>query len=153
MSKACDSQESSGLSAALMPPAAALECERTGWTLLMIATVAPALGSRKGGPLTGQPGADDQDVMCGHGGEAYKRASDPRSLVCKLGARALGREQLGLQCADDLFARDDAAQTPVRIERDERSERAQRLRAEQRLERRPFGDVALRIGADQLARP
>src|SRR3954454_2839762 len=24
-----------------MPPAAALECERTGWTLLMIATVAP----------------------------------------------------------------------------------------------------------------
>ena len=42
MSKACDSQESSGFSAALMPPAAALECERTGWTLLMIATVAPA---------------------------------------------------------------------------------------------------------------
>ena len=41
MSKACDSQESSGFSAALMPPAAALECERTGWTLLMIATVAP----------------------------------------------------------------------------------------------------------------
>src|SRR5688572_24298014 len=25
-----------------MPPAAALECERTGWTLLMIATLAPA---------------------------------------------------------------------------------------------------------------
>src|SRR3954447_20131823 len=24
-----------------MPPAAALECDRTGWTLLMIATVAP----------------------------------------------------------------------------------------------------------------
>src|SRR5680860_1736244 len=36
-----DSQESSGFSAALMPPAAALECDRTGWTLLMIATVAP----------------------------------------------------------------------------------------------------------------
>ena len=32
---------SSGLSAALMPPAAATECERTGWTLEMIATVAP----------------------------------------------------------------------------------------------------------------
>src|SRR3954447_22102146 len=28
--------------AALMPPAAATECERTGWTLLMIATDAPA---------------------------------------------------------------------------------------------------------------
>ncbi len=41
MSNACDSHESSGFSAALMPPAAALECDRTGWTLLMIATVAP----------------------------------------------------------------------------------------------------------------
>src|SRR5215210_7468772 len=28
-----------------MPPAAALECDRTGWTLLMIATVAPALAA------------------------------------------------------------------------------------------------------------
>src|SRR3954469_23990883 len=42
VSNACDSHESSGFSAALMPPAAALECERTGWTLLMMATVAPA---------------------------------------------------------------------------------------------------------------
>ena len=38
MSKACDSHESSGLRAALMPPWAAFECERTGWTLLTIAT-------------------------------------------------------------------------------------------------------------------
>src|SRR5271167_3457479 len=28
--------------AALIPPAAATECERTGWTLLMIATLAPS---------------------------------------------------------------------------------------------------------------
>src|SRR4051812_32309825 len=41
VSNACDSHESSGFRAALMPPAAALECERTGWTLLKIATVAP----------------------------------------------------------------------------------------------------------------
>src|SRR6188508_853940 len=47
VSKACDSHESSGLRAALMPPAAALECERTGWTLLMIATVAPALAAAR----------------------------------------------------------------------------------------------------------
>ena len=42
MSKACDSHESSGFSAALIPPAAALECERTGWTLDRIAVEAPA---------------------------------------------------------------------------------------------------------------
>ena len=67
MSKACDSHESSGFSAALMPPAAALECDRTGWTLLMIATVAPARGRRERGTLTGEPGADDEDVVCWHG--------------------------------------------------------------------------------------
>ena len=42
MSKACDSQESSGLRAALIPPWAAFECERTGWTLLMIPTETPS---------------------------------------------------------------------------------------------------------------
>ena len=41
MSNACDSQVSSGFSAALIPPAAATEWERTGWTLEMIATDAP----------------------------------------------------------------------------------------------------------------
>ena len=41
MSKACDSQESSGLSAALIPPWAAFECERTGWTLETIPTETP----------------------------------------------------------------------------------------------------------------
>ena len=41
MSNACDSQLSSGFSAALIPPAAATECERTGWTFETIATVAP----------------------------------------------------------------------------------------------------------------
>ena len=47
MSNACDSHESSGFSAALMPPAAAFECERTGWTLDMMATVAPASAAAK----------------------------------------------------------------------------------------------------------
>ena len=49
-----------------MPPAAATECERTGWTLEMIATVAPALGRRERRSLAGQSGADDQYVMRGH---------------------------------------------------------------------------------------
>ena len=66
MSNACDSHVSSGFSAALMPPAAATEWERTGWTFEMIATVAPVCGGRQRGALTGQPGADDQYVMGGH---------------------------------------------------------------------------------------
>jgi hypothetical protein len=41
VSNACDSHESSGLSAALMPPWAAFECERTGWTFERIATETP----------------------------------------------------------------------------------------------------------------
>ena len=55
VSNACDSHESSGLSAALIPPAAALECERTGWTLLMIATVAPALAAARAARCPASP--------------------------------------------------------------------------------------------------
>ena len=79
MSNACDSHESSGLSAALMPPAAAFECERTGWTLLMIATVAPASRRRERGPLTGEPGADDEDVVCGHERDLSERGGHHRA--------------------------------------------------------------------------
>ena len=31
----------------------------------------PGLGGREGGPLAGESGADDQDVMCGHGARSY----------------------------------------------------------------------------------
>ena len=68
MSKACDSQESSGLSAALMPPWAAFECDRTGWTLEMIPTDAPARAALEGGALAGEAGSYDEDVVLGQGG-------------------------------------------------------------------------------------
>ncbi len=42
MSKACDSQLSPSCSAALIPPWAAFECERTGWTLETIPTETPS---------------------------------------------------------------------------------------------------------------
>ncbi len=63
MSKAWDSQSSAGLSAALMPPAAAIECERTGWTLLMIATETPCSAAARAAALAGEAGADDEDVV------------------------------------------------------------------------------------------
>jgi hypothetical protein len=31
----------------------------------------PRFGGGKGGPLTGEAGADDEDVVCGHGGRSY----------------------------------------------------------------------------------
>ena len=71
MSNACDSQLSSGLSAALIPPAAATECERTGWTFETIATDAPACGGGQRGSLSGKAGADDQHVVGGHFSRFY----------------------------------------------------------------------------------
>ena len=66
MSNACDSQESSGFSAALMPPAAALECERTGWTLRDDPHGCAALRRGEGGALAGEAGSYDEDVVRRH---------------------------------------------------------------------------------------
>src|SRR3954454_9130794 len=55
VSYACDSQVSSGFSAALIPLAAATECERTGWTLLMIATVAPSSAAARAARWPARP--------------------------------------------------------------------------------------------------
>ena len=66
MSKACDSHESSGLRAALIPPWAALECERTGWTLETIADRDALLGRRQGGALPGESRPDHQYVVLRH---------------------------------------------------------------------------------------
>ena len=71
MSNACDSHESSGFSAALMPPAAAFECERTGWTLRHDRHRRARVGGRERGALTGEAGADDQDVVGGHMAGVY----------------------------------------------------------------------------------
>ena len=66
MSKACDSQESLGLSAALMPPWAALECERTGWTLRDDPDRDALLGRGQGGALAGESRSDHQYVVLRH---------------------------------------------------------------------------------------
>ncbi len=59
MSKACDSQESCGSSAALIPPWAALECERTGWTLEMMPIERALLSRGEGRALAGEAGSYD----------------------------------------------------------------------------------------------
>src|SRR5664280_136139 len=51
--------------AALMPPAAATECERTGWTLLMIATVAPSSAAASAARWPASPAPMINTSCCG----------------------------------------------------------------------------------------
>src|SRR3954447_21428653 len=99
VSKACDSQESSGFSAALMPPAAALEWLRTGWTLLMIATVAPARAAARAARWPASPAPMINTSCAGMAGH-----NSP-----------LARCQACLQRARDLLERDHAAQPAVGV--------------------------------------
>ncbi len=55
MSNACDSQLSSGFSAALIPPCAALECERTGWTLERMPTDTPSSAAARAARMPARP--------------------------------------------------------------------------------------------------
>ena len=115
-----------------MPPWAALECDRTGWTLEMIPTDAPACGRAQGGPLAGEAGAYDEDVMLGHG----------RVILCKWLER---RDRQRLRCERPATpcwsARRTWSQVTMPRSRPSAStairapDPAQRLAAEQRLER------------------
>src|SRR3954469_20076665 len=128
VSKACDSHVSSGLSAALIPPAAALECERTGWTLLMIATVAPDRAAARAARWPASPAPMIRTSCAGMARENMTHAS-------------LGRRQAGLQRPGDLLERDHAAQAAVIVHGHQRAEAPQRLGRGQRLERRVGGDL------------
>ena len=101
MSNACDSHESSGLSAALMPPAAALEWERTGWTLLMMATDDPAPAAAIAARWPASPAPMMSTSCAGMAGESISRtarvgvrlsrvSTAPRQTalrLCAIGAR------------------------------------------------------------------
>ena len=54
-----------------MPPAAALECERTGWTLLMMATVAPAPAAASAARWPASPAPMMRTSCAGMAGESY----------------------------------------------------------------------------------
>src|SRR5829696_317076 len=120
-----------------MPPAAALECERTGWTLDMIATVAPALAAASAARWPARPAPMMRTSWVGTGGPVYS-------------GRRSGRREPRLQGAGDLLERHDAAQAPVGVDGHERALAAQGLAREQRLERRVVAHAA-RLGADHVA--
>ena len=82
MSKACDSQESSGLSAALIPPCAALECERTGWTLLTMPTETPSSAAARAARCPARPAPITSTSCVGTGADSIEAKSDPAARIC-----------------------------------------------------------------------
>src|SRR5258707_7952659 len=138
VSYACERQSSSTLIAALMPPAAATECERTGWTLLMIATLAPCCAAARAARCPARPAPMIKTSCAGMApcasswGEAAARLYNERASVPGSSG--------GRQGAADLGEGDHALQHPVGVDGDHRAEPAEALRAEHRFERRLFAD-------------
>ena len=85
MSNACDSHESSGLSAALIPPCAAFEWERTGWILLMMPTVTPCSAAARAAlwpaSAAGQPGGRYRLPAAEAVGQWLARPDEPLLVV------------------------------------------------------------------------
>src|SRR4051794_32949437 len=148
VSYAWDSQVSSGFSAALIPPAAATECERTGCTLLMIATDAPSSAAARAARWPARPAPMIKTSCAGMGGELYRSVPRGRRAPRRLRrpprrAAAEGSRRVGdrpghgrRERAADLVERHDAAQSLLGVDDHEGAESAQRLRAEELLDRR-----------------
>src|SRR4051794_27118708 len=88
-----------------MPPAAALECDRTGWTLLMIATVAPALAAARAARCPASPAPMMRTSCAGMGGKPISRFARP-ALRPMAGFSPTVRPTIGQQMA---------ASEPVRV--------------------------------------
>src|SRR5688572_4390510 len=108
-----------------MPPAAATECERTGWTLLMIATVAPASAAARAARWPAKPAPMIRTSCEGIGPRRYLR-------------------DCGGERSPDLLDREHAAQDALPVDGHHRAEAPQGLGADDRLERL--------VGADRVAR-
>src|SRR4029079_14883118 len=67
-----------------MPPAAALECERTGWTLDMMATVAPASAAARAARWPASPAPMIRTSCAGVVRDLIHatRSKPPRSALC-----------------------------------------------------------------------
>ena len=117
-----------------MPPAAALECERTGWTLLTIATEAPASAAARAARWPARPAPMMRTSWLGMGGAESYWTPDGRRQRAKARVDALGTRRLWrlrrhrrLKRAPDLLDRDDPAQDAARIDGHQRAVAAQRF--------------------------
>src|SRR5215213_5555702 len=109
-----------------MPPCAALEWERTGWTLEMMPTDAPASAALRAARWPARPAPMTRTSCSG-------TARDSMHLACALPGRCArgGR----LERTSYLIPCDDALQPPIRIDSHQRTEAHQRRGPEQRLQR------------------
>src|SRR3954462_7645362 len=147
VSKAWLRQSSAGLMAALMPPAAATEWERTGWTLLMIATVAPASAAARAARWPARPArmmrTSCEGMAPGFKGSGWAVHHIRRRPSDRPSGHPAGRG--GGEGATHLIDGHDAAQDAVAVDHHQGPEAAQRLRGKQRLERRVVRDLRLAI--------
>src|SRR5687767_6761979 len=109
-----------------MPPCAALECERTGWTLEMMPTDAPASAALSAARWPARPAPMTRTSCSGTARDSMQSAAGLPGR--RSGARLLER-------APYLVPRDDALQPPVWIDRHQRPEADQRRGPQQGLER------------------
>src|SRR4051812_27711158 len=145
-----------------MPPAAALECERTGWTLDMIATVAPAWAAASAARWPARPAPMIRTSCDGMARESIQSRSPgvaapgcrpfaapagrprARRRSCeRLLEQGSGRREARLQRPRDLLERHDAAQVALGVHGHQRALAAQRLAGQQRLERSVLANLAL----------
>src|SRR2546421_2549228 len=116
-----------------MPPAAALECERTGWTLERIATVEPCSAAARAARWPASPAPMIRTSCEGMGSPSYSKAPGAP-------ARSAGGEGRALERPAHLVERDHAPQVAVAVHRQQGPDAAQGLRAQQRLQRLVGGD-------------
>src|SRR3954468_17460983 len=116
-----------------MPPAAATECERTGWTLLMSATVAPASAAASAARWPANPAPMIRTSCAAIDLSLYRATPAARSAPRRLRRVSRRGRREG---ATDLLDGHHAAQAVVAIDDHQGSERAQTLGAQEVLDRR-----------------
>src|SRR4051794_10783865 len=114
-----------------MPPAAATECERTGWTLLMIATVAPASAAARAARWPASPAPMIRTSWDGMGRRTLFQPAPGR----RPGSGPWPTSASGAESAAQLVHGDDALKHALPVDGEDRAQPAQSLRAQQRLQR------------------
>src|SRR4051794_40251765 len=142
-----------------MPPAAATECERTGWTLLMIATEAPSSAAARAARWPASPAPMIRTSCDGMAPSLYRSVPLPRpppqrGRTVHPGRRSAvhDRPRDGRrQGAADVLERDHAAQPRLGVDDHQRAEAPRRLGGRELLDRRPAADN--RAGVDVRVEP
>src|ERR671920_796700 len=138
-----------------MPPAAATECERTGWTLLMMATVAPSSAAARAARWPASPAPMIRTSCAGMAKSLYTPVlahlpapGAARTAVRRANASGVGDRsghRRGERAAH-LLEPHDAAQALLAVDDHQGAESPQRLGAEQLLDRRVARDERLGAG-------